>query len=145
MLCSLRSSRSDIRASTNRLRRARKQFGELLTILKNPTLEEVLRECHQNNYTHVHILAHGDQYQLSPNSYGLVLRGRYDAEPDVVSGERFGSALTSVGRDSVHRPTVVTVASCDSGNIGTVSIPGASFAHALHQAGIPLVVASQFP
>jgi hypothetical protein len=123
----------------------REQFGELLTILKDPTLEDVLRECHETKYTHVHILAHGDQYQPSPDSYGIVLRGQYDAEPDVVSGERFASALTSVGRDSIHRPTVVTVASCDSGNIGTVSIPGASFAHALHQAGIPLVVASQFP
>ena len=51
-----------------------------------------------------------------------------------------------VGRPRrIHRPAVVTVASCDSGNVGTVSIPGASFAHALHQAGIPLVVASQFP
>jgi len=123
----------------------RQQIGELLTILEDPTLEEVLRECHQTKYTHVHIVAHGDQYRSSPDSYGLVLRGQYDAEPDVVSGERFCSALTSVGRDSIHRPTVVTVASCDSGNIGTVSIPGASFAHALHQAGIPLVVASQFP
>jgi beta-lactamase superfamily II metal-dependent hydrolase len=124
---------------------AREQFGELLTILKDPTLEDVLRECHQTKYTHVHILAHGDHYHSSADSYGLVLQGQNDAEPDVVSGERFCSALTSVGRDSIHRPTVVTVASCDSGNIGSVSIPGASFAHALHQAGIPLVVASQFP
>jgi hypothetical protein len=40
---------------------AREQYGELLTVLKNPTLEDVLRECHQTKYTHVHILAHGDQ------------------------------------------------------------------------------------
>jgi beta-lactamase superfamily II metal-dependent hydrolase len=124
---------------------AREQYGELLTVLKNPTLEDVLRECHQTKYTHVHILAHGDQGQSSPDSYGLVLRGQYDATPDIVSGERFASALTSVTRDSVHRPAVVTVASCDGGNVGTVSIPGASFAHSLHQAGVPLVVASQFP
>jgi CHAT domain len=37
------------------------------------------------------------------------------------------------------------VASCDSGNVGSPVVPGASVAHALHQAGIPLVVASQFP
>jgi hypothetical protein len=123
----------------------REQIGELMTILKDPTLEEVLRECHRNKYTHVHILAHGDQYQSSPDSYGLVLRGQHDSDPDVISGERFCSALTSVRHDSIHRPTVVTIAGCDSGNIGTFSIPGASFAHALHQAGIPLVVASQFP
>ncbi|MEO8751895.1 MAG: CHAT domain-containing protein [Casimicrobiaceae bacterium] len=122
----------------------REQFGDLLTILKNPTLADVLGECHETIYTHVHILAHGDHYESSRDSYGLVLRGPDDA-PDVVSGERFASALTSVGRDSVHRPAVMTVASCDSGNIGTVTIPGASFAHSLHQSGIALVVASQFP
>ena len=37
------------------------------------------------------------------------------------------------------------MASCDSGNVGTVVRPGASFAHALHQGGVPLLVASQFP
>ena len=62
-----------------------------------------------------------------------------------MSGDQFASALTSVGNGTIHRPTVVTVASCDSGNVGTVVLPGASFAHALHQAGVALVVASQFP
>jgi hypothetical protein len=121
---------------------AREQFGDLLTILKNPTLAEVMRECHETSYTHVHILTHGDE--TSSDSYGLVLRDE-DGAPDVVIGERFASALTSIGRDAIRRPAVVTVASCDSANIGTVTIPGASFAHALHQAGIALVVASQFP
>ncbi len=125
-------------------RGAREQFGSLLTILKDPTLADVLFECRNAAYTHVHLLTHGDQYASSPDSYGLVLRGP-DGAPDVVSGERFASVLTSVGTARIHRPTVVTVASCDSGNVGTVTIPGASFAHALHQSGIPLVVASQFP
>jgi beta-lactamase superfamily II metal-dependent hydrolase len=122
----------------------REQFGDVLTILINPTLTQVLQECHRNRYTHVHILTHGDLSETSRDSYGLVLRG-VDGATDVVSGEQFASALTSVGDGLIHRPTVVTVASCDSGNIGTVVIPGASFAHALHQAGVPLVVASQFP
>jgi hypothetical protein len=39
----------------------------------------------------------------------------------------------------------VTIASCDSGNVGNVVYSGASFAHELHQGGIPFVVASQFP
>jgi beta-lactamase superfamily II metal-dependent hydrolase len=123
---------------------AREQVGSLLTILRNPTLADVLAECRDAAYTHVHLLTHGDAYAASPDLYGLVLRGP-DDEPDVVSGERLASALTSVGEGRIHRPSVVTVASCDSGNVGTVTIPGASFAHALHQAGIPLVVASQFP
>lgn len=118
----------------------RQQFGDLLTILVNPTLAEILRECGSNPYTHIHILTHGDLDQTSHESYGLVLRGPED-EADVVTGDRFATAITSVE----HRPTVVTVASCDSGNVGSVVIPGASFAHALHQAGIPLVIAAQFP
>jgi beta-lactamase superfamily II metal-dependent hydrolase len=122
----------------------RQQFGDLLTILKNPSLSEVFRECRKIEYTHVHILTHGDISDTSPDAYGLVLRGANDST-EVVSGDQFASALTSVGAGRIHRPTVVTVASCDSGNVGTVIMPGASFAHALHQAGIPLVVASQFP
>jgi len=121
---------------------AREQFGDLLTILRNPTLADVMRECRDVAYTHVHILTHGDE--TAADAFGLVLRDP-DGAPDVVTGERFAGALTSLGNDAIHRPAVATVASCDSGNVGTVSIPGASFAHALHQAGIPLVVASQFP
>ena len=122
----------------------REQYGELLTTLVNPTLAGVLEECRRNRYTHVHILTHGDLSETSRDSYGLVLRGS-DGAAEVVSGEQFASALISVGNGLIHRPVVVTVASCDSGNVGTVVIPGASFAHALHQAGVPLVVASQFP
>ena len=126
----------------------REQFGELLTILVNPTLTEVFRECREILYTHVHILTHGDFDESGSDghgrSYGLVLRGAESAS-DVVSGERFCSALTAIADDRIHRPTVVTVASCDSGNVGSVVRPGAGFAHALHQGGVPLVVASQFP
>jgi hypothetical protein len=32
---------------------AREQFGDLLTILINPTLTDVFRECRDNRYTHV--------------------------------------------------------------------------------------------
>lgn len=124
--------------------RGREQYGKLLTILVNPTLTDVFRECRDTEYTHVHILTHGDLSETSPDAYGLVLRGPNDSA-EVVSGDQFASALTSVGAGRIHRPTVVTVASCDSGNVGTVIMPGASFAHALHQSGIPLVVASQFP
>lgn len=122
----------------------REQFGKVLTILVNPTLTEVFRECRDTAYTHVHILTHGDISETSPDAFGLVLRGPDDSS-EVVSGDQFASALTSVGSGRIHRPTVVTVASCDSGNVGTVIMPGASFAHALHQSGIPLVIASQFP
>jgi hypothetical protein len=39
----------------------------------------------------------------------------------------------------------VTVASCDSGQQGSVILPGGSVAYELHTAGVPLVIASQFP
>lgn len=126
----------------------REQFGELLTILVNPTLTDVLRECRETQYTHVHLLTHGDFDDAAADtygrSYGLVLRGS-ESDSDVVSGERFCTALTAIVDGRIHRPTAITVASCDSGNVGSVVRPGASFAHALHQGGVPLVVASQFP
>src|SRR5207244_2665826 len=66
---------------------------------------------------------------------------------NVVDGETL--ALACVRTDSTgmqaHRPTLVTLSTCDSGNIGSVITPGGSIAHALHAAGIPWVIASQFP
>lgn len=42
-------------------------------------------------------------------------------------------------------PTFVSLATCDSGQVGSVTAPGGSIAHELNAAGIPWVVASQFP
>ena len=123
----------------------REQFGELLTILTNPRFDEVAAECAEQAYTHIHILAHGDiDPSVEVTSYGLVLRGA-DGAAEVVSGERFASAFVCVSNGAIRRPSVVTLASCDGGDVGSVMVAGASIAHALHQAGIPLVLASQFP
>lgn len=123
----------------------REQFGDLLTVLKDARFDDVVTECASVRYTHVHVLAHGDVDPAAEDtSYGLVLHTA-EGEADVISGERFASAFACMVDGAIHRPTVVTLASCDSGNVGSVIIPGASFAHVLHQAGIPLVVASQFP
>jgi len=65
----------------------------------------------------------------------------------VADGERLAVALASGAKDP-HRgqlPTVVTLAACQSGDTGSVIGAGASIAHALHEARIPLVIASQFP
>ena len=107
-----------------------------LSILEDATLEQVLRACEEEQYTHVHVLAHGAPQGGEEQEFGLALRD------DVVSGERFATAIASLTSGCVHRPTVVTVASCDSGQVGSVITRGASFAHDLHQSGIPLVVAS---
>lgn len=123
----------------------RERYGPLLTVLRNASFDDVVHECAQGRYTHVHLLAHGG---IDPGNferrYGLVLHTR-DGEPEVISGERFASAFCTLTDAGIHRPSVVTLATCDSGNAGSVLVPGASMAHALHHAGIPLVVASQYP
>jgi beta-lactamase superfamily II metal-dependent hydrolase len=130
-------SRDDLRVSQDG---RREDYGDLLTILVDPTLTDLHGACEAIAYTHIHILTHGDLDMLSNESFGIVLRGE-QGNPDVVGGDRFVRAITRVG----HQPSMVTIASCDSGNVGSVIVPGASFAHAVHHAGIPFVVGSQFP
>jgi hypothetical protein len=123
----------------------REDFEGLLTVFRNASFDDVVRECAEHHYTHIHLLAHGvPDENVEERSYGLKLRSA-GGEDEIVSGERFASAFAKLVDGRIHRPTVVTMATCDSGNAGSVLIPGASMAHVLHQAGIPLVVASQFP
>ena len=122
-------------------------YGELLTIIENASLDDLVTAFRSARYTHVHVLAHGAiDFSSKGKPFGIRLRGR-NGGTDVVSGERFATALARVDDDCVHRPFVVTLASCDSGLVANVvePAPGASFAHTLHQSGIPLVVGSQFP
>jgi len=117
----------------------REQFGALLTVLKDASYNEVLEECKQNNYTHIHILAHGTEDRTSQQGgYGLVL-------DDFIAADRLASAFCGLASGGIRRPSVVTLATCESGNPGSVLVPGGSIAHVLHQAGIPLVLASQVP
>ena len=121
------------------------RFADMLAIIRDARFEDIVAECSSTEYTHIHFLAHGDVDPAAPDvSYGLVLSSAA-GNPDVVSGERLASAVTRITRDRIHRPAVITLATCDSGNVGSVMIPGASFAHALHQAGVAVVLASQFP
>jgi beta-lactamase superfamily II metal-dependent hydrolase len=121
---------------------SREQYGRVLTILSNPRFDDVVRECARYCYTHIHILAHGDtDSSQGDRTSGLVLH----PDDGVISGERLASALTRIVGGVIHRPDVVTLATCDSGKIESVVEPGASIAHLLHQAGVPLVLASQFP
>src|ERR1044072_9754380 len=67
---------------------------------------------------------------------------------DYISGPRLATALRATHRldsQGLSMPAVVTLASCDSGKQGSVAGAGASIAHALHESGIPMVVAGQFP
>ena len=120
----------------------REQYADRLTVLSNASFEHVVQECARHCYTHVHLLAHGERNDHGGDkTHGL----RLHHDDGVISGERLASALTSVVAGKLHRPQVVTLATCDSGNVSDVQNPGASIAHALHQAGVALVVASQVP
>ena len=95
-------------------------------------------------------MAHGVPFKEGDETnYGLALHDDHEpTKADVVSGNRLATLL----RPQIERrggelacPSVVTIASCDSGNVGSVVGAGASVAHALHESGIPLVVSFQFP
>ncbi|MEC4748877.1 CHAT domain-containing protein [Methylomicrobium sp. Wu6] len=121
---------------------------KILTVLPNASLKQIREACASTEYTHVHILAHGAPLENSGDKrYGVALCNELDGSKDIVDGERLAIALTA--RDASGKmkfcPTMVTLATCDSGNIESVLTPGGSIAHELHAAGIPWVIASQFP
>lgn len=121
---------------------------KILTVLPNASLKQIRDACSTTEYTHVHILAHGAPLENSGDKrYGVALCGDLNSQQDVVDGERLAIALTA--RDASGKmkfcPTMVSLATCDSGNIESVLTPGGSIAHELHAAGIPWVIASQFP
>ncbi|MBF0589222.1 MAG: CHAT domain-containing protein [Magnetococcales bacterium] len=134
----------------------RKRFDPHLTILPNATLWDVEEACRHQQFTHVHILAHGTTIKDQPGEpIGLALHHERDpSQPDVVDGVRFALALRPtkqaqwrVADQGGHEaPALVTVAACRSGHQGNVMFcTGSSFVHEMHRAGFPLVVGSQFP
>jgi hypothetical protein len=134
------------------------ELGKHVTVLPRATLSAVRDECARAAgsgapYTHVHVLAHGVPDEAVVDAeHGFGLAFHQDGDPnrmDVVSGTRLAAALRChpsgpIG-GQLSGPAVVTVASCDSANVGSVLAAGASIAHQLHEAGVPLVLASQFP
>ncbi|MBU1342739.1 MAG: CHAT domain-containing protein [Proteobacteria bacterium] len=127
-----------------------KEIKKLITILPEATLDQVRQACAKDEYTHVHILAHGATYDSAgDHRYGLALcSSTRPGEADIVDGERLAIALTmdrATACPGRSRPTLLSLATCDSANVKSVIIPGGSIAHELHAAGIPWVFASQFP
>lgn len=128
----------------------RKMVKKRLTLLPNATVASLEAACATGQYTHVHILAHGVELRTDYDvRYGLALHSSSDPSGrEVVSGERLASILRAPKQNEpgcFTRPAVVTLASCNGGNVGTVTGVGASIGHALHESGVPLIVASQFP
>jgi len=121
-----------------------------LHVLPCASIEAIEDACASASYTHIHILAHGiEQMVGSDRRFALALHdSRFPEKVDPISGPRLATALRPSRRpdsNGVVRPSVVTLASCDSGNVGSVVGAGSSIAHALHEAGIPMVIAGQFP
>ncbi|MCS6912102.1 MAG: CHAT domain-containing protein [Myxococcales bacterium] len=121
---------------------------QLLTVLPRASLQQIREACASADFTHVHVLAHGATYQSGLDvKFGLALFSSSGDRADVVGGHRLADALRTHRRDGqgMSSPNVLTLCACDSGNVNDVIAPGASLAHALHESGIPWVVASQFP
>ena len=120
-----------------------------LTVLPDASLQEIRDECSREHYTHIHILAHGAPFtNAGDRNFGIALCCNSDKTKwEVIDGESLAIALTgkSAAGETQHTPSVVSLATCDSGNISSVLSPGGSIAHGLHSAGIPWVIASQFP
>jgi hypothetical protein len=131
--------------------RRRARVEEHLVVLPQATVESIEAACASGGFTHVHILAHGVERQEGYDvRFGLALHNPRDpqGESDIVSGARLATILRASQKPEekgLARPSVVTMATCNSGNVGSVAGAGASIAHALHEAGIPMVVAGQFP
>lgn len=137
----------------------RKRVTEHLVVLPNASIESIREACASDTFTHIHILAHGVRQQIGDNwEFCLALHDPRDpAETDCVSGPRLATALTASRKPAVRvdgyraqdptatQPYFVSLASCNGGSVGSVAGAGASIAHALHESGIPMVVAGQFP
>jgi len=124
--------------------------AQRLAVLPDASVDAIEKACADGDFTHVHILAHGVETTNAYNlRFGLAFHSRNDPSGyEIVSGERLATILRTARRrqaGTFNRPAVVTLASCNSGNVGGVAGVGASIGHALHDAGIPLVIASQFP
>jgi len=122
------------------------QVKNLFTVIEHASLEAIRKACEKARYTHVHILAHGVSHRLFRDlrDIGVALddgRGGHD----LVDGQRLATALNIRRDDGGVFPAVVTLATCDSGQARSVVSFGGSIAHELHVAGVPFVVASQFP
>lgn len=134
----------------------RQRMEEHLTVIEGASVKALLDACASGSYTHVHLLAHGVPINGQPGSqYGIALNSEIPGQTDVVDGSRLATLLRPQikGRiQNLARPAVITLAVCNAGGSAAEAESaaqaigaGASIAHALHECGIPLVVASQFP
>ena len=120
--------------------------NDVLTILPEASLEKLTETCRDSAqskipFTHVHLLAHGYPVEEGPRQhFGMALHAA-DGDLRAVTPEELGTALSPL----VGHTVVVTLATCDAGNLTNTITSKRSIAHELHELGFPIVVASQFP
>ncbi len=126
-------------------------LSEYLTMIPHASVEAIQQEILNGQkddrpYTHFHLLAHGGgQVRNAAVMEFRLLLCKYNTTDKIhrVPGESLAKAL--VPDNQKLSPAVVSLSVCDSGNIGNTILPSGSVAYQLHQAGIPCIIASQFP
>ncbi len=119
-----------------------------IDVIECVSVERLRARCLAEDYTHVHILAHGAPVtERDESRFGLLLHHPdRTSERVVATGDQLAQALLpSRSRRGASDPTLVSLATCDSANQSAVVNPGGSVAHQLHRMGVPWVIASQFP
>lgn len=133
----------------SRYESAGRDASSMLTILSRATLAEIHSACATATppFTHVVLLAHGVALRSKGmTQYGVALHSEH-GDLDVVDSVKLRNALRPIHSDGrrVTTPTMLVMMMCHSGAQGDVVLPVGSLAHELHAAGIPWVLASQFP
>jgi hypothetical protein len=110
------------------------------------TLQTTLQtamDCGQP-FTHVHLVFHGKQYRSGfDDRWGLSAgSSEYGS---LVSAERLCAALGCNHNGVYTMPFCVSLMTCHGADQGSVYGAGNSLGQALHEAGVSLVIASQFP
>jgi hypothetical protein len=129
----------------------RARLEEHLRVLPEVTVEQILEACACGEYTHIHLLAHGIKTDIDERSRYTLSLSAPQAEgggAELVDGPWLATLVRPNVRGRIEklvRPTVVTLAACNGADARVGIGAAASIAHSLHEAGIPLVVGSQFP
>jgi len=122
--------------------------GKYFTELPNASLQSLGNEidnaiADKNPYTHIHLLVHGGHIMdFTGVEFRLIFSDA--AVQSKVVKVKGADLIKAIVRDNCT-PVVVTLSACDSGNEGNVMLPSGSLVQQLHNAGIPCVIASQFP
>ncbi len=125
------------------------------TVLENATLASLKAALQVENenegYTHVHLLAHGVKPENKADSSKLFNLHEETPPPSTLlslhgtNGKTHRCTpedLASIFAGDVPRPASFTLATCHGAEIDPIEA-GGTFAHMLHTAGVPVVVASQ--